>query len=83
MPNHQVIRFQVIAPTSAASTTTRPEIPWGGSMMPPPTVEATSVPRNAPIRFITAAMMSATRGVRARVATEVAMAFAASWKPFV
>jgi hypothetical protein len=30
-----------------------------------------------------AAMMSATRGVSARVDTEVAMAFAASWNPLV
>ena len=33
--------------------------------------------------FITAAMTRATRGVRARVETEVAIALAASWKPFV
>jgi hypothetical protein len=52
-------------------------------MMPLPTVAATSVPRNAPTRFITAPMISAARGVRARVATEVAMALAASWKPLV
>jgi hypothetical protein len=33
--------------------------------------------------FITAAMISAVRGASARVATEVAMALAASWKPLV
>ena len=44
---------------------------------------ATFVPKKAPTRFITAAMPSATRGVSARVETEVAMAFAASWKPLV
>jgi hypothetical protein len=32
---------------------------------------------------MTAAMASATRGVRAFVETDVAIAFAASWKPFV
>jgi hypothetical protein len=31
----------------------------------------------------TAATTKATRGVSARVETEVAMALAASWKPFV
>lgn len=35
------------------------------------------------MRFITAAIASAARGVSARVDTEVAMAFAESWKPLV
>ena len=48
-----------------------------------PTVLATSCPRSAPAKFITAASDRATRGVSARVETEVAIAFAASWKPFV
>ena len=52
-------------------------------MMPLPTVCATSVPRKAPRKFITAASTSAMRGVRALVDTEVAIAFAASWKPLV
>ena len=47
------------------------------------TVCATFWPRNAPTKFITAARISATRGVRARVETEVAIALAASWKPLV
>ena len=47
------------------------------------TVFATSWPRNAPTKFITAASARATRGVSARVETEVAMALAASWKPLV
>lgn len=38
---------------------------------------------NAPARFITAAMASAARGVSARVDTDVAIAFAESWKPLV
>src|SRR5919201_621179 len=37
----------------------------------------------APARLATAAMSTATRGVTARVPTEVAIAFAVSWKPFV
>ncbi len=52
-------------------------------MMPLPTVSATFLPKNAPTRLATAAMTSATRGVRARVDTEVAMALAESWKPLV
>ena len=47
------------------------------------TVWATSWPRSAPTKFITAASVSAIRGVSARVEIEVAIAFAASWKPFV
>ena len=47
------------------------------------TVLATSCPRKAPTKFMTAAIASATRGVSAPVDTEVAMALAASWKPLV
>jgi hypothetical protein len=46
-------------------------------------VLATSTPRYAPTKLRMAAIASATLGVRARVETEVAMAFAASWNPFV
>ena len=52
-------------------------------MIPLPTVDATAVPRNAPTRFMIAAMISAARGDSARVDTDVAMALAASWKPLV
>ena len=83
MPKYQVVMFQTIAPISAHSTTTSPGTPPGASMIPLPTVVATAVPRKAPTRFITAAMISAVRGASARVDTEVAIAFAASWKPFV
>src|SRR5688572_19748083 len=81
-PKYQVVRFQVIAPTSAASTTTSACSPDGGSSTLN-TVFATLVPRNAPTKFMTAAISRATRGVRARVETDVAIAFAASWKPLV
>ena len=47
------------------------------------TVLATFWPRKAPTKFMTAAMASATRGVSARVETDVAIALAASWKPLV
>jgi hypothetical protein len=82
-PKYQVIRFQVIAPTSADSTITRPCLPLGASMIPLPTVCATLVPRKAPTKFITAASSSASRGVSARVEIEVAIALAASWNPLV
>jgi len=49
----------------------------------PWTVFATFCPSRAPTKFITAARIRATRGVSARVETEVAMALAASWKPLV
>ncbi len=81
-PKYQVIRFQVIAPTRPAITITRPWLPLPGSMTSL-TVFATFWPRKAPTKFITAAMLSATRGVSARVETEVAIALAASWKPLV
>jgi phosphate/sulfate permease len=54
-----------------------------GNVITLPTVFATSCPRNAPMKFMTAAIPSATRGVSARVDTEVAIAFAASWNPLV
>ena len=52
-------------------------------MRPLPTVLATLAPKNEPMQLPTAAMPSATRGVSARVETDVAIAFAASWKPLV
>src|SRR5688500_19015547 len=82
-PYHQVSMFHPMAPTSAAPQTGRPTLPVGGSTIPEPMVLATLVPKNAPTRSATAAMASATRGVSARVETEVAMAFAASWNPLV
>ena len=52
-------------------------------MMSLPMVWATLTPRNPPNRFITAASARAMRGVRARVETDVATAFEASWNPLV
>ena len=46
-------------------------------------VAATSVEMSAPTTFMTAAIANATRGVSARVEIDVAIAFPASWKPFV
>ncbi len=87
-PFHQVMRFQQIAPITAASTMIRPlvaAIPVSAdrSMIPDPIVLATSVPSSAPSRLNAAAMSSARRGVRALVETEVAIALAASWNPLV
>ena len=81
-PSHHVTRFQAIAPMSAASTRLlgrRGSV----SMIPWPTVFATAVVTNAPARFATGATTTASRGDSARVETDVATAFAVSWKPFV
>ena len=80
-PSHHVIRFQVIAPTSAARTVFSVARPV--SMIPFPTVVATAVVTNAPARLASAAIRTARRGVSARVDTEVATALAVSWNPFV
>lgn len=77
-PKYQVIRFQTIAPTSAAKRIHMPVAPVGVSIRPLLTVLATPLPRKAPARFITAAIASAARGVSARVETDVAIAFAES-----
>ena len=52
-------------------------------MMSSAIVVATSGRAARRARLKNAAMASATRGVRARVETEVAIALAASWKPLV
>src|SRR3954463_13559038 len=80
-PSHHVTRFQTIAPVTAARTVRGVASP--GSMIPLPTVFATAVVANAPARFATDAISTAIRGESARVETEVATAFAVSWKPFV
>src|SRR6185312_4112751 len=47
------------------------------------TVSATSTERKAPIRLRTPERATATLGRSARVAMDVAIAFAVSWKPLV
>ena len=86
MPKYHVMRFQVMAPTSALTTIVRAWL--GESMVSNPVrmsliVLATSTPSNAPTKLRMAAIVRARRGVSARVETEVAIALAASWKPFV
>jgi hypothetical protein len=51
--------------------------------MPFAIVAATAIETNAPRKLSTAALATATRGLRARVETLVAMEFAVSWNPFV
>src|SRR4051794_6543846 len=52
-PKYHVVRFQLIAPTSPASTTTSPWFPEGG-VITSETVLATPWPSRAPAKFITA-----------------------------
>ena len=82
IPRYQVKRFQTTAPVSPA--------PMTGTMISGDTstilatVSATAAPsRKGPTRFASEAMMTAGTGLAARVATSVAMALAASWKPVV
>ena len=75
------MRFQVIAPSSAAATTVCVVV--ASSTRPLPIVFATAVPAKAPMKLNEAAMRIAYWGRRARVATDVAIAFAVSWKPLM
>ena len=80
-PSHHVMRFQVMAPMSDAAT-----IAWvvvSSFTRPAPIVLATAVPANAPMKLNAVAMSSACCGRSARVATEVAIALAVSWKPLM
>ena len=81
MPNSQVIRFQTIAPARPAKTTVGVTSPV--STRPLAIVAATLSDRNAPTRFSTAERPTASRGLSALVAMDVAIALAVSWKPFV
>src|SRR6185437_9459194 len=80
-PRYQVIRFHRIAPTSPAKITTG--LMRVSSTSPPEIVFATWTERNTPTRLRQPAIATATLGLSAPVAIEVAMAFAVSWKPFV
>ena len=75
------MRFQAIAPRSAAITTACVVV--ASSTRPEPIVLATAVPAKAPMKLKAAAMRIAWAGRRARVATDVAIAFAVSWKPLM
>src|SRR3954451_9628776 len=80
-PSHQVARFHAIAPIRPANTTV--VVIAAGSTMPLATVAATFNEMNAPAKFRIADIATAVRGDIARVDTDVAIAFAVSWKPLV
>ena len=81
-PNHQVTRFQMIAPSRAAQTTVG--LTTSGTISPLETVFATAVPTtNAARKLNEAAQSTAKRGDRTRVATTVAIELALSWKPLM
>ena len=74
--------FQITAPVSPAPMT---GTPWAGlTVTSLPTVLATAAPkRSGPSRLKTDAIKTAGSGRATRVATSVAIEFAASWNPFV
>ena len=81
-PSHQVRRFHVTAPISAASTTSG--VASSGWMMPLAMVLATCTPNMAKaMKLKNDAQMTAIRGDKARVLTTVAIELAASWNPLL
>ena len=80
-PRCQVIRFQLIAPRSAAATIACVVV--CSLTSPLPMVVATAVPANAPMKLNAVAIRIAQPGDSARVATDVAIELAVSWNPFV
>src|SRR5690606_11723166 len=82
-PSHQVIRFQLMPPSSAHSSTCEVTFTTSVSTSPEAMVLATAVPMNAPIRFIVAASITAEPGDSTLVATTVAIELAVSWKPLM
>src|SRR5690606_7944364 len=81
-PKYQVIRFQLIAPSSAAHSSVG--VTTVGSMSPLEIVLATAVPTmNAARKLNDAAHATATPGDSTRVATTVAIELALSWKPLM
>src|SRR5450755_2916985 len=81
IPKSQVSRFQVIPPARPAATTG--SVTTLVSTRPLAIVAATASDRNAPTRFRTPDKATATRGLSAWVAIEVAIALPVSWKPVV
>ena len=79
---YQVRRFHMIAPARAAMMMCSSICPADFTISLP-MVLATPVLYIAPAKFKKAAMMMASLGRIARVDTEVAMAFAVSWKPLM
>src|SRR5690606_17598864 len=82
-PSHQVIRFQVMPPASAHSSTCAVTLTTSASTSPEEMVLATAVPMKAPIRFMVAARITAWPGDSTLVATTVAIELAVSWNPLM
>ena len=80
-PSHQVTRFHAIAPRSAAKTLF--VVAMSVSMIPLPMTSGDRGRYERAARLATDATRTASRGESACVETEVATAFAVSWKPFV
>jgi len=85
MESRHVIRFHAIAPMRAAIRTVDPSPRIRLSLtILLPTVEATATPNtSAPTKLAVAERRIAYSGFIARVATEVAIALAVSWKPLM
>src|SRR5512138_3300742 len=77
-PNHQVMRFQMIAPIKAQIMISDVMVTSLVSISPEDMVLATAVPQSAPSRFVLAAITTAWRGVKTLVETTVAMELAVS-----
>src|SRR6266581_3889069 len=82
-PNHQVSRFQMIAPSRAQMMMSELITTSFESTSPDEMVLATAVPHMAPSRLVTAASRTAWRGVSTLVETTVAIELAVSWKPLM
>lgn len=80
-PKYQVTRFHRIAPTSPPKMIGT--VIFESSTRPLEIVVATAVEMNAPTRLSTADTVTATLGLSAPVAMDVAIALAVSWKPLV
>ena len=76
IPKYQVIRFQMIPPSSAHTSTS--EVTIFVSTSPEAIVLATAVPTIAPNKLVIAARKTASRGLKTLVDTTVAIEFAVS-----
>src|SRR6266511_3033931 len=80
-PNHQVRRFQAMAPTRPAKTTA--SLTTCASTVLPTVLATWVLNTMKATKLKTAAQITATRGVSTLVETTVAIELAASWKPLV
>ena len=81
-PSHQVMMFQISAPSTAARM--MGGVTAAGSTTPLPMVFATCTPKTRKAaKLKNAAHITARRGESTRVHTTVAMELAASWKPLL